>query len=63
MEDTPESQEGIRKGASRKLVLNKETLRKLDAGELRQVVGGKPSNGRGCDLTHPVTHCNTIATC
>ena len=48
---------------SRKLVLHKETLRNLEAGELRQVAAGGPSRGYGCALSHPVQACGSLETC
>ena len=52
-----------RKLGSRKLVLHKETLRKLEAGELRQVVAGAITNGERWAKSHPQRGCATIDGC
>ena len=50
------------KRGSRKLVLHKETLRNLEAGELRQVVAGVPTRG-ACVQSHPHFACASVDGC
>ena len=50
------------KRGSRKLVLHKETLRNLEAGELRQVVAGIVTNG-ACERSHPHRVCASVDGC
>lgn len=60
MPDMKQTENVKAKGKIRVLKLKRETLRELDAGELKQAQGGARSRGRGCapnTVSHHVRCC------